>query len=151
MYIKLKQKQTEQFKTKQAVWGCCCLSACWSDKQRGPSSWPVLDRARLTSCVPDNLSDVLGFAPGALVREQRQAVDVCRRCRWMQRKQSAANLNPLPHGCTCKAGKPQHVTDNCITSTGPITVMVLHGFALLDVDWQLPGDYQINPHWSAFI
>lgn len=41
----------------------------------------VLNRARLTSRVPDYLCDVLGFAPGALVREQRQAVDVCRRCR----------------------------------------------------------------------
>lgn len=40
----------------------------------------VLNRARLTSRVPDYLCDVLGFAPGALVREQRQTVDVCRRC-----------------------------------------------------------------------
>lgn len=69
-------------------------------RQRGPSSWPVLNRARLTSRVPDYLCDVLGLAPGALVREQRQAVDVCRRCRWTQCKQCAEDLNPLPHDCT---------------------------------------------------
>lgn len=78
--------------------------------QRKPSSWPVLNRARLTSRVPDYLCDVLGFAPGALVREQRQAVDVCRRCCWIQCKQCAANLNPLPHDCTYTGIKPQQVT-----------------------------------------
>lgn len=72
------------------------------ERQRRPSSssWPVLNRLRQTSRVPDYLRDVLGLAPGALVREQRQAVDVCRWCRWTQCKQCATNLNPLPHDCT---------------------------------------------------
>lgn len=73
-----------------------------SEGQRGPSSssWPVFNRLRQTSRVPDYLRDVLGLAPGALVGEQCQAVDVCRWCRPTQYKQCATNLNPAPHDCT---------------------------------------------------
>lgn len=45
-----------------------------------PQTCPVLDRARLAAGVPDYLCDVLGLAPSALVREQRQTVDVSGRC-----------------------------------------------------------------------
>lgn len=50
-----------------------------------PQACPVFYRARLAACVPDYLCDVLGLAPGALVREQRQTVDVRRRGRRTQR------------------------------------------------------------------